>query len=312
MHIFTNIIGTFIIDNDTIVDAVPFKTIQEYQNKEQSEKKLLQQYSKAIPLPAEKISSVLPLFKDKQYFSQFATQNIILTKKSIKESVTEDQLIIQAIANINELDKTANLLTKRLREWYSLYLPELSERIYSHEKFTSLVTEKNKQQLLQELSLTEEGTMGAKLNEKHVEEIKQLATTILYLYDLRKNHEQYLQKVMKEYCPNLLELAGTTIGAKLIELGKGLKQLALLPSSTIQLLGAEKALFRHIKTGSRSPKYGVIINHPLIQNARRDEKGKASRSLADKLSLCARLDYFKGEFKALEYKKELEAKFSHE
>ena len=83
-----------------------------------------------------------------------------------------------------------------------------------------------------------------------------------------------------------------------------------MPASTIQLLGAEKALFRHIKTGSRSPKYGVIINHPFIQNAPRDCKGKASRILADKITLCARLDYFHGEFKAPEYKQYLEEKLS--
>ena len=113
---------------------------------------------------------------------------------------------------------------------------------------------------------------------------------------------------MTKYCPNLLELAGATIAARLIELGKGLKHLALLPASTVQLLGAEKALFRHLKTGSRSPKYGVIINHPLIQKAPRDKRGKAARMLADKLSLCARLDFFKGEFKALDYRIELEGK----
>ena len=67
-------------------------------------------------------------------------------------------------------------------------------------------------------------------------------------------------------------------------------------------------MFRNLKTGSRSPKYGVIINHPLVQNAARDKKGKAARMLADKLSLCARLDFFKGEFKAPDYKKELEGK----
>ena len=71
---------------------------------------------------------------------------------------------------------------------------------------------------------------------------------------------------------------------------------------------SSQALFRHIKTGSRSPKYGIIINHPLVQKAKRDEKGKAARMLADKLSLCCRLDFFKGEFKAKEYRKELEKK----
>ncbi len=143
----------------------------------------------------------------------------------------------------------------------------------------------------------------------HVNEIVKLSEEVLKLYKLRKKHEEYLQKVMQKYCPNLLELAGITTGAKLIELAKSLKRLAMLPASTIQLLGAEKALFRHIKTGSRSPKYGVIFQHPLIQKGKRNERGKIARSLADKLSLCCRLDYFKGEFKAKEYKEKLEKKF---
>ena len=111
---------------------------------------------------------------------------------------------------------------------------------------------------------------------------------------------------MKKYCPNVLELAGVTIGAQLLELAKSLRRMAFLPASTIQLLGAEKALFRHLKTGSRSPKYGVIFQHPLIQNTKRSKRGKKARQLADKLSICAKLDFFKGEFLAKEYRKELE------
>ena len=151
--------------------------------------------------------------------------------------------------------------------------------------------------------------MGAELGKEDVEEMRQLGREVLGLYKLRRTREAYLEKVMKKHCPNILELAGVMIGAKLLELGKGLKRLALLPASTVQLLGAEKALFRHIKTGAKSPKYGVIINHPIVQDVMKKDKGKAARQLADKLSLCARLDYFKGEFKAKEYRKGLEKRF---
>ncbi len=148
--------------------------------------------------------------------------------------------------------------------------------------------------------------MGADLDKFQVEEITLLAKEVQSLYELRKKHELYLEKIMKKYCPNILELAGVTIGAKLIELARGLKRLALLPASTVQLLGAEKALFRHLKTGSRSPKHGIIFQHPLIQHAKKNERGKKARQLADKLSLCARLDFFKGDFKAKEYREMLE------
>ncbi len=217
---------------------------------------------------------------------------------------------MQAIANIAELDKVCNLLSKRLREWYGLYAPEVSEEISSHERFIAAIVSKSKTQLLIEMNLSD--GMGADLGNVHVEEILLLAEQLIQLYALRQKHEDYLQNVMKTYCPNILELGGTTIGAKLIELGRGLKHLALLPASTIQLLGAEKALFRHITTGSKSPKYGLLYQHPLIQKAPSKNKGKAARMLADKLSLCARLDYFKGEFKANEYRKELEEKLNED
>ncbi len=297
-YIFTNILGTFILDEKlTIVDSVLFKSIEEYKNKETSEAKLNKKHN-AKPLPKDRFPQALLLFKDVKYYQDFYQKNLELTKEGLKKAVNEDNLVMQAIANINELDKISNTMTKRLREWYSLYYPELSEEIENHEKYVQMVLEQDR----------DPKTFGADLDNYDIEEMKLLAGRITSLYALRKQHELYLQKIMEKYCPNLLELAGATIAARLIELGKGLKHLALLPASTVQLLGAEKALFRHLKTNSRSPKHGVIINHPLIQNAKRDKRGKAARMLADKLSLCARLDFFKGEFKAPDYRKELEAK----
>lgn len=291
-YLYTNIISSFVLDEK-------LKIIDE------GKESALKKKHKTEPLPQDKLPQILLLFKDKKYYQEFYQKNLQLTKQSIKQSVNEDQLIIQAISNINELDRINNMLAKRLREWYSLYLPELSQQISNHEQFAYLVANKNKGQLMKEIKVEE--TMGSELESAHVDEMVILAKQILNNYQLRKKHEEYLRNVMKIYCPNFLELAGVTIGAKLIEMGKSLKHLAMLPASTIQLLGAEKALFRHIKSGSKSPKYGLIVNHPLVQQAK-DKKGKAARMLADKLSLCARLDYFKGEFKAKEMFKELEAK----
>jgi len=279
---FNNIIGNFIIDDKP-------KIVSQLKNADEKLKEL----------PKKLLPEVLNLFKDKKYYSEFYQKNIQLTKQAIKESVNEDNLIIQTISNINELDKVYNLLTKRLREWHSLYFPELSAKITSHEKFVELVLNQSEK---------DKDSMGADLAKKDQDEILLLAKQIDELFSLRKKHEIYLKKIMSKYCPNLLELAGVTIGAKLLELGKSLKRLALLPASTVQLLGAEKALFRHIKTGAKSPKFGVIHDHQLIQTTKPKLRGKAARMLADKLSLCARLDYFKGEFKAKEYRKDLEEK----
>ena len=288
-YTFQNIIGTFILNDE-------FKIVATAKD-EKANNKLI---------PPKNLPQVLAQFKDKKYYSEFYQKNLVLTKKEVKDSVSPDQLIMQAISNLSELDRGSNMLSKRLREWYGLYLPELSNKITDHEVFSRLVIEKNKKQLMAELNIMD--TIGSDLGKEDVEEIMLLAREISNLYALRKRHEEYLKKIMSKHCPNLLELAGVTIGAKLIELGKGLKRLATMPASTIQLLGAEKALFRHIKTGSKSPKHGIIINHPLIMQSGKDDKGKAARMLADKLSLCARLDYFKGGFKAKEYYKELEEK----
>lgn len=251
--------------------------------------------------PPEKIPSFLLPFADQKYFSQLREKNMALTKEALRQSVHEDQLIIQAIANIQELDFVHNLLSKRLREWYSWYSPELSEKIEDHQAFAEQVVAGEKRQ---------EGSMGAELAEQHQQEMRFLAQEIIRVQELCQQHETYLTEVMRSYCPNILELAGVAIGAKLLELTKSLKHFALLPSSTIQILGAEKALFRHLTTGSKSPKYGILFQHPFVQKAKRQERGKAARILADKLSLCARLDYFKGEFKAAEYKGELEKKMT--
>ncbi|KHO50220.1 MAG: nucleolar protein 56 [archaeon GW2011_AR9] len=303
--------GSFIFNEQLKrVDFIPFTQLEDYQHKNQAEEKLRRKHPEAQPLPQDKWMPVMQTFQDRTYFQEFYTKNCELTKQGIKNSVSDDNLITQTIANINELDKVSNLLTKRLREWYSLYLPELSKERSSHEQFVRSVAEKSKPELLKELHLMTTESMGAPLSKNDVEEMQELALLITKLYQVRQQHEVYLEKIMVRHCPNVLELAGVTLGAKLMELGKSLKHLAMLPASTIQLLGAEKALFRHIKTGAKSPKYGILFQHPFIQNARPALRGKAARMLADKLSLCARLDYFKGEFKAKEYKKELEEKIN--
>ncbi len=306
---FQSIVGLFVLDQRSqLVEEFPFSTLDEFQHQEKALIKLKKKYPQIQPLPAEKVPVVLPLLRNKKYFPAFYQHNLLLTKQLIRASVDDDDLIMQTISNLEEVDKVSNILVKRLREWYGLYLPELSQQLPDHETFIQFVQEKSKLELMKELHLSE--SMGADLDPVHVQEFQYLTTEVAHLYALRKNHEAYLRVVMQKYCPNLLELAGPTIGAKLIELAKGLRRLAELPSSTLQLLGAEKALFRHLKTGSKSPKYGIIINHPFIQNAPRDKKGKAARLLADKLSFCARLDYFKGEFKAPQYQKELAEVFS--
>ncbi len=239
-------------------------------------------------------------------FKKIREESIKLAKQKIKESVTEDNYICHAITTVEELNKVCNALAKRLRDWYALYFPELYKSIADNEAFVRLVLEKDKKTLMAELKIKD--SMGKELKED-LEPMKELATKAGELYKLRDSLEKYLEKTMKGYCPNVLALAGALIGAKLLNEAGSLKRLSSMSSSTIQLLGAEKALFRHVRTGAKAPKHGHIVNHHLIAVVKKNEKGKASRALADKISIAAKVDYFKGEFIGDKLKQELEAKF---
>lgn len=234
-------------------------------------------------------------------FEEYYTRNLEETKKKLRESVNFDDLIVQAINNIDEINRVANMLSKRIREWYELYNPEFSRKFEIHEEFVSKIVSGK--------DTKEKNSMGAELGKEDMEPVLELAKEIDGLFALKKKQEDYLEKIMKKNCPNLTAVAGALIGARLISIAGDLKRLVEFPSSTVQLLGAEKALFRHMKTGARAPKHGIIHEHPLIMKVKREVKGKAARALADKIALAAKVDYFKGEFIGDKLRKEVEERF---
>ncbi len=287
-YYFQNILGSFVFDQQ-------FNLIEKG-----SKEKLLKKYKKLEEPEGKELVKVLEFFRDKKYFNEFYEKNVSLTKKGVKDSVTNDLLIIQTINSIEDLDKINNMLIKRLREWYSLYNPERSHSVQDHRKFVEIVLKKTKEKTM----------MGAELSQKDLKPVMELADKLNKLYELRKNLEKYLDGLINEVCPNVVAIAGSLIAAKLLEHAGSLKKLVMFPASTVQLLGAEKALFRHMKSGARAPKYGILFQHPLIQKNKKDIHGKIARTLADKISLAARVDYFKGKFIGDKLMKEIEDKFT--
>lgn len=323
-YLFSNCLGVLVLNPDfTVVETVKIADLsKDFTGWFDEEKEVVKKYSKdelfylgnkkeklqgiKLTQDPKKISALVNFLKTKK--EELYRINLIQTKIKVRESVNEDLLIMQAINSIEEINKAINMLSKRLREWYELYNPEFSKSLESHEKFVELILEKDKEELLRQINLKKELSMGADLKESDLNAVKNLAAQIRSLFGLKTKQEAYLESMMKSYCPNITAIAGSIIAAKLLEHARSLKKLAEFPSSTVQLLGAEKALFRHMKTGSKCPKYGVIINHPLVSNAGKD-KGKASRALADKLSIAAKVDLFKGEFIGDKLKKGLEERF---
>lgn len=236
------------------------------------------------------------------------------TKQAIAKSITEDNIIIQATSSFEILEDSANAIAKKAREWYSLNLPEFENSIKDHEKFLEIALEKSKEELIKELNI--EVTMGTTLSEVDLDALKSFLRVAKDMQDQRHKIKEYLEIILTDYAPGLLKMAGTTIAAKLIKQAGSLRKLSLVPASTLQLYGAETALFRHLKNKrNRPPKYGVIFSHPVIQKVEKASRGKASRALADKLSIMAKIDYFNKDknnnlSQAEKMLKELEKKFN--
>jgi len=233
------------------------------------------------------------------FIKKYYEKNIAETKIKIKESVCDDNFIIQCAGNIDELDRVANLLVRRLREWYELYNPEYSRKIIDNKSFVELILAGEDKKL--------KNSMGADLKKNDINQFMNLAKRIAELFRQRESHDTYLESIMNRNCPNTAMVAGSLIGAKLLSHAGSLKRLSIMTASTIQLLGAEKALFRHMRTGARAPKHGLILQHKMMDVPAKN-RGKMARIIADKISIAAKVDYFKGEFVGKRLKRELEAK----
>ncbi len=233
-----------------------------------------------------------------------------LTKLRVRKAAEKrDLMVAQSIQTVDDLDKMLNLFVGRIREWYGLHFPELDRLIDKHETFLRLVANLGQRENFTEKSLTKEGlpkakvratakaaekSMGAELQEQDLNQIQIMCKNTLELYDVRDSMENYIETAMGEIAPNIRTLTGPLLGARLIALAGGLQNLAKMPASTIQVLGAEKALFRALKSGSRPPKHGIIFQHSLFHEVKRWQRGKVARALAGKLAIAARIDAFRG------------------
>ncbi len=231
-----------------------------------------------------------------------------LSKLRIKGATGKRDLIVaQGIQTLDSLDQTVNLFMGRLREWYGVYFPELDRLIEKHETYSRLVqnlgsrdnytvenleAENIPKERTQLVAKAAEVSMGADISDRDLDQIQQLAKDVLAFYELRKSMDEYVDKTMEEMAPNIRAVAGALLGARMISLAGGLQNLAMRPASTIQVLGAEKALFRSLKTGARPPKHGLIFQHTLLHDAKRWQRGKIARVIAGKLAIAARADAF--------------------
>jgi nucleolar protein 56 len=261
--------------------------------------------------------------KDSEDFSLWM-HNIAMevTKLRVKGAVEKRDLVVaQAIQTLDELDKAINMLMARVREWYGIHFPELDRLLEKHETYARLVVRLgNKDNFTAEkleeedvpkakaegIAKVAEKSMGADLADADLKQIQALCKDIINFYQLRQDLEGYLDSTMEEVAQNTKYLVGSLVGARLIAVAGGLTNLAKKPASTIQVLGAEKALFRSLKTGTRPPKHGLIFQHTLLHDAKRWQRGKIARAMAGKLAIAARADAFGGRNIAKELKADMD------
>ncbi|KAH8915046.1 Nop-domain-containing protein, partial [Atractiella rhizophila] len=222
-----------------------------------------------------------------------------------------DNMIIQAIALLDQLDKDVNTFAMRVREWYGWHFPELVKLVPDNLQYARMVqaiadksqlTEDNLSTLSEILDDDEtraknvydasRASMGTDISPVDLINILNFANRVINLYVYRKELQTYLSEKMNLVAPNLAALIGDAVGARLISHAGSLTNLSKYPASTVQILGAEKALFRALKTKGNTPKYGLIYHSTFIGRAASKNKGRVSRFLANKCSIASRIDCF--------------------
>ncbi|KAJ7093092.1 hypothetical protein C8R44DRAFT_397866 [Mycena epipterygia] len=222
-----------------------------------------------------------------------------------------DNMIIQAIALLDQLDKDVNLFSMRIREWYGYHFPELVRLVPDNHQYARVAQFIGDKDALSEEKLPDltaildddstlaqnildaaRGSMGSSLSDIDMLNISSFATRVVSIADYRKSLISYLSEKMNLVAPSLTALLGERISARLISHAGSLTNLSKYPASTVQILGAEKALFRALKTKGNTPKYGLIYHSTFIGRAGPKHKGRISRFLANKCSIASRIDCY--------------------
>ncbi|ABK14620.1 rRNA biogenesis protein Nop56/Nop58 [Methanothrix thermoacetophila PT] len=200
---------------------------------------------------------------DVDYNRRLRDVAISLVKRQLERMCTPQSDLLQMVESLDDLNVAINLIEERLYEWSLFYGMRCRG---------------------EELARALSGREGIGL----------VARSLLELTRAREDLEELLETRARELAPNLSAILGPVLAARLISRAGGLEKLAMLPASTIQVIGAERSLFRHLRGKAPSPKHGIIFRHPLIQSSPKRLRGRIARALAAKLAIAARIDLYSG------------------
>jgi len=237
-------------------------------------------------------------------------RSIAAAEEAIRKAGSRPDLhLVQAIQALDDADKFLNITATRASEWYGLHFPELTQMVQDNVALCRMVVAAGRRdgftpEMLQGRGFTEkkveailearERSKGGEISDGDLARVKALSALAVEIAAEREKLNEYVEGAMKKIAPNVCEVAGATIGARLMAKAGGLDRLAMLPASTIQILGAEKALFRALRTGARPPKHGILFQHEAVHAAPKWQRGKIARTIANKIAIAARVDYYRG------------------
>ena len=301
--------------NQALVDSLKGKINTEFTENIDVTRKLKNNISK--------LAVEAGLIDDEYLYGEFSHEVLNeIARMDVHDKLSNrEALLTPSVQLLGEVDTVLNAFSNRMREWYGVHFPEMSARVGDHVNYARIITNIGFKE-----NITAKGLMELSLKKKDAERIEKAATTslgakfedvdrkaiidfaqrTLDLYKYREELFEYISMVAKEVAPNLAFIAGPVLAAKLIEKAGSLKKLGMMPSSTIQVLGAEKAMFRAIKSNARPPKHGLLYQHPYVNKSPRVRRGNRARSLAAKIAIATRADFFSGDFIAEDLVSQLE------
>lgn len=311
MLLVTTWFGAFLLDGKTVVDSRPFpKEAKEIASRLRrmekgevlEEERSLAACGRKFEAAEPRLRALAPVSGDRappldHIASKLGFSPALLHEATMlvgREQLGElgpDRFIVQAIAGLDELTKTSNLLIERLAEWYGLHFPELVESV-TQKELVDLVARLGDRQTIRSQGGKDLDSMGTPLSDDDRQALMEWAGLARSVLAAQAGLEGYVTRRMEQLAPNLSAVVGPLLAARLLSHTGSIERLGRIPSSTMQLLGAEKALFQFMMEGGRPPKHGVLFQHPLLHRAPPWQRGRIARALAAAASLAARVDSF--------------------
>ncbi len=236
-------------------------------------------------------------------------QAIQQLREDLSEDVPRDRLMAKAVNMLDQLDGGLHEEMERIRDWYSLHFPELEEEIGDDEEFLRILERGPMRKDLDAFSSMAESSTGSDLVGEDRKMLEESVDLVLSRRDHRDRLEEYVRETAGDEMPNLSTVLGPVLAARIVSLAGGLEELARKPASTVQMLGAEKALFRHLRGNGNPPKHGIIFQHTTVNSLHPDRRGKMARFLANKAVMAARIDQYGDKEKGDELRKEIDEKY---